>query len=65
MKANPDYKWHSSEKLPQPVKMSTRPTNARASQSVSKLEHPLHGSTLGSLAGLKFKMRHLSRLKLI
>ncbi|KAK6173978.1 hypothetical protein SNE40_017341 [Patella caerulea] len=30
MKANPDYKWHNPDKIHQPpVKMATRPTNAR------------------------------------
>lgn len=38
MKANPDYKWHSTDRLPQPAKMATRPTNVRPARSLSTSE---------------------------
>nr|KAG5705358.1 hypothetical protein BaRGS_011130 [Batillaria attramentaria] len=51
MKAHPDYKWHSSEKVSQPAKMATRPTNARPPRSLSTSDFPTEGGIMpGQLA---------------
>ncbi|PVD27481.1 hypothetical protein C0Q70_12642 [Pomacea canaliculata] len=62
MKANPDYKWHSSEKLPQPAKMSTRPTNTRVLGSSSGAEGPPQGSIVSGQLADPDKMGGLSLL---
>ncbi|KAK7105664.1 serine-rich adhesin for platelets-like isoform X2 [Littorina saxatilis] len=54
MKANPDYKWHSTDRLPQPAKMATRPTNNRPPRSLSTSDCPSgllssEGDKLGGL----------------
>lgn len=51
MKAHPDYKWHSSEKVSQPGKMATRPTNTRPPRRSSTSDFPADGGIMpGQLA---------------
>ncbi|XP_076457830.1 uncharacterized protein LOC143291692 isoform X2 [Babylonia areolata] len=51
MKANPDYKWHSTDRLPQPAKMATRPTNVRPPRSLSASDAPPLGHSDGDKMG--------------